>query len=378
MGSVSSVPGYLKVVGLDDGSQHTKLLIGTVNAMYWVGVAIGAFGVGVFSDTVGRRRALITCLIFATITIPIFTALQNFAWAITCRLINGLAIGATDSVGLNWTAESANHQHRGRAIGLELAFAPLTASIAYFMVYGLQLQTTSEIAWRLPIAFQLVFVFMIFSAVWLLPESPRWLVRMGYPDEARDVLTAIRATGEDQELGDVVETELRKITEALQEEELHNLSTTYWRMFLVQDALRTPRRSWSAFFVQLATQFMVGSGLIASYGIGLFETGGFDSSLATVLAGGAILTQSVFGFVGAFFADKMGRRVAMYGGSAISSVIMLLVGVCGYFVAKYAESDIERAKPYGTAIITLVYIFCAVFGVTWCKYDPSQGRLITG
>jgi MFS family permease len=82
MGSVSSVPQYLTKVGLDDGSQHTQhtqLLIGTLNAIYWVGVAIGALCIGWLSDKIGRRCALMTSLTLAVVIIPIFTSLQNFA-----------------------------------------------------------------------------------------------------------------------------------------------------------------------------------------------------------------------------------------------------------------------------------------------------------
>lgn len=371
MGGVSSLPLYLETVGLTDTSYNTELLIGTINAMYWVGVIIGALGIGVLSDAVGRRRALVLCLIYAAIVIPIFTALQSFAWALILRFLNGVAVGAIDSVGLNWTAETADHKRRGLAIGLELVFAPSAASIAFFMVYSLPQHSTSALVWRFPLAFQLIFVIMISSTVCFLPESPRWLVKAGLLTEARDVLIALKPGTDEEEIASAVDHDLTQIVEALRNEKLHDASVSYWRMFTAKDSLHTRRRSWSALFVQGSTQIAVGVGLVSAYGILLFRIGGFDSNLAALLTGGAILTQAVFGIPGAFLADRMGRRIAMWGGAFLSSVILLLIGVCGYFVDKHAATDTALAKTYGIVIITLVYLYCAVFGLTWRKYTSA-------
>ena len=45
----------------------------------------------------------------------------------------------------------------------------------------------SSFAWRWPIAFQAIFIFMILMSLPFLPESPRWLLQHGKYEEATEV-----------------------------------------------------------------------------------------------------------------------------------------------------------------------------------------------
>ncbi|KAJ5758170.1 Low-affinity glucose transporter [Penicillium nucicola] len=365
MGSVSSTPSYLSRIGLADGSQHTEVLIGLINAIYWVGVIIGALLISPVSDKIGRRRAIFCAGLYAIIVIPILAALQNFSWVLVLRFLNGLATGSFDSVGLNWSAESTASRYRGRAIGLQMCCAAIGASTSYFLVYGISKVTDSEIVWRFPIAYQCVFVFLVSGLVWVLPESPRWLVRVGLIGEARDVLLAMQADqAEEIQVGEMVDEEIRSIQQALHEEFVHNSSTTYLSMFFKKDPYKTSRRTWSALFVQFATQAMVGSGVVSGYGIKIFESGGWSSDLAALLSGIGIIVQAIFGFIGAMYADKIGRRRAFIYGALNGSILLVFVGMCGHFVSQNM-SDQLVAKRYSSAVIALVMVWSAQFGMTW-------------
>lgn len=74
----------------------------------------------------------------------------------------------------------------------------------------------SAFRWRFPIAFQLIFLIVLLTAVWFFPESPRWLVKANREQEARYILgrlrgssgeDAIRAEAEFQDIQSIVEME---------------------------------------------------------------------------------------------------------------------------------------------------------------------------
>lgn len=369
MGSVSSSSSYLKIVGLNDGTSQSQLLIGTINALYYIGVVIGSLVVASFSDLVGRRKAIVSTAFIALATLAFFATLQNFAWALIGRSCLGLAIGAFDTVGLNWTAETAKSRRRGLSIGLTMSCAAFGACQAFFIAYGLAKSHPSEFVWRFTIAFQTIFILTIATASCILPESPRWLVRAGNYGEAHKVLSALSGDDgleQDEHIASI-SGQIALMQQALIEERQNNASSSYLSMLFVQDRYRTARRTWTALFIQFSCQFCIGAGLVATYGIQLFSSGGWSAQTATLLAGFGILTQVLFGLPGAMLSDRIGRRPALIGGAFCGSVILCFIGMCGYFVTEHKSNDLAKAKQFGVGTVALVLLWSAQFGMTWCK-----------
>jgi hypothetical protein len=67
----------------------------------------------------------------------------------------------------------------------------------------------SSFVWRFPIAFQIVPLILLGLGVWFMPESPRWLVKVGREEEARFILQRLR--GSEGEEGAAAEAELQDI-----------------------------------------------------------------------------------------------------------------------------------------------------------------------
>jgi len=63
-------------------------------------------------------------------------------------------------------------------------------SLSNWMTYGFSFAHGS-IAWRFPIAFQLLFSAVLLLTIPWLPESPRWLLAHGYTEQGVSILAAL-------------------------------------------------------------------------------------------------------------------------------------------------------------------------------------------
>ena len=82
-------------------------------------------------------------------------------------------------------------------------------------------------AWRTPLALQVIFILIIGISINFLPESPGWLMKIGREDEARSVLKATRSGS--------IENELEGIKKVVKFELETSTSNYYWAMLFPKD-----------------------------------------------------------------------------------------------------------------------------------------------
>lgn len=147
---------------------------GPVVAAGMFGMAVGTSVIGVLADRLGRRRALIACVVvFGLATLGI-AWVSNLTELMVLRFVAGVGIGAAMPVATTMGSEFTPLRVRALAVTLIIVCIPVGGIIAGFIAASLlPLQ-----GWRglfvigglAPLAFAAVLAL-------LLPESPRFLVR---------------------------------------------------------------------------------------------------------------------------------------------------------------------------------------------------------
>ncbi len=165
--------------------------VGMLAASSTVGITIGMIPAGLLADSFGRKRVLIGGMLWFSGLTLVSALAPDFRTLLILRGISGLGMGAVFIMPYALLVELVSSRTRAAFAGvLESALG-----IGYVAVpiVGLVVLPSfaPDIAWRvflliagLPIAY-----------VWVLwkylPESPRWLSRVGRSDEAERIVAAI-------------------------------------------------------------------------------------------------------------------------------------------------------------------------------------------
>src|SRR6059058_5710700 len=191
--------GLTQAFGLVPGSWSPSNGLGFTVASLLIGCFIGAFFAGRLADLMGRRN---TMMVAAGLFL-VGALVQGFAPSqiifVIARICGGMAVGAASVLSPAYISEVAPAEIRGRLTTVQqiMIITGLTAAfvVNYFLAKSAGVSTAHYWggieAWRwmflmqsLPAAIFLVELFMI-------PESPRYLVSKGQQDKAASVLTSL-------------------------------------------------------------------------------------------------------------------------------------------------------------------------------------------
>lgn len=160
-------------------------------------------------------------------------------------------------------------------------------------------------AWRTPLALQIIFIFIIGIGINFFPESPRWLMKMGREEESRNVLKATREAD--------VEHELKGIKKVVKYELETSGANHYAAMLFPKDKYSKQLR-WRVFlavWLQIM-QELVGIGVITVYAVDLFQDAGFDLTLSKLLAGFNNISYIFSVIFAVITLDRYGRRCKVF------------------------------------------------------------------
>jgi SP family arabinose:H+ symporter-like MFS transporter len=345
-GTITFVKSQFALGTLEEGWFVSSALVGCV-----AGVAFA----GTLSDRVGRKKVLILSSLLFFISTLGCTLASNFDVLVSSRLIAGMGIGVASMLAPLYISEIAPPSNRGRLVSLYQFAITLGILLAYFSnALVLNISTDFSVSsgllqwiyrtepWRgmfgnmvIP---NLVFLLLLF----LVPESPRWLISKGYSDEARKVLSKIQPEGD-------LNTEFEQISGTIRSEKvsISQLFKPNMRKALLIGIL-----------LPIFSQFS-GINAIIYYGPKILSEAGLSISDAL---GGQVsigLVNVVFTVLAIWQVDKLGRKP------------LLLVGIAGAFVSLTSIGFLffyQASQSTPLLLFIMCFIACFAFSygpVTW-------------
>ena len=306
--------------------------LGFTVASALIGTIIGAIAIGKPSDKIGRKGVLFI------IAVLYFVSAVGcaFAWdwwsLVFFRWLGGLSVGASSVVSPMYIAEISPARYRGRLVAVTQFNIVLGILLAYLSNYVIGSLNIGSAEWRWMFGVEALPSALFFVMLFLIPQSPRWLVAKKRIDEARSVLEKYGTdTGN-------VDEEIKEIELSLSAE--HNLleepffCKKYAKPILLAVAI--------AAFNQLS-----GINAIIYYTAYIFKMAGFgttDALFQSVIIG---LTNLVFTIAAMSVIDHFGRKKLM------------LVGSIGYILSLTATAYSFYTNTGGIFLLISLIVFIA-------------------
>ncbi|KAL3956080.1 hypothetical protein ACCO45_008926 [Purpureocillium lilacinum] len=327
---------------LDQFGHPSDTKTGIIVSCYNLGCLTGCIVNFCIGERLGRRRTIWLAMAVVVLGATLQTTAYTVAHLVVGRIVTGVGTGIKTSTVPPYQAELCDRQSRGRLVSAEVLFVGVGIVLAYWFDFGMSF-VGGPVAWRLPIAFQMVFALGVVVLVFALPESPRWLFNHGREEEAMAVLCAVH----DREADDpYVESERRAILDAIAlerraaENEPSSKLASFTSVFR-RDEVRTGHRVLLAWGMQFMNQ-VGGINLVVYYIPSvLVQNVGMNPQLAQILGGCINMMFMIGSLLPTFALDRMGRRKTMMWGSLGLGLSMLMIAA---LLSQASPGTLPRAR----------------------------------
>ena len=297
----------------------SNLDLGIANSAYLAGAVLGALGFGWLTDRIGRKKLFfITLALYLTATAA--TALSwNVASYALFRFLTGAGIGGEYTAINSTIQELVPARYRGWTdLVINGSFWIGAAMGAVAAIVLLDPATIGpDLGWRLAYLIGATIGLVVLLMRMWIPESPRWLMIHGRPEQAHDIVDEIERSvlGHDQNASDRRFTRIRiKMRDHTPiSEVVHTLFFTYRQRTLVGLTLMVAQ----AFFYN-AIFFTFALVLIDFYGISADHVGWYLLPFAAGNFLGPLLLGRLF--------DTLGRRAMIMFTYGVSGLLLALSG----------------------------------------------------
>lgn len=283
---------------------------------YWEGFATGSLALGAIlgcliagkiSDKYGRRPGLmLSAALFALSSLAMAFSPGRDIF-IAARFVAGIGVGMASMLSPMYIAEISPAHLRGRMVAVNQLTVVLGILITNLVNYTLR--NNGDDAWRWMFGLGVIPASLFLLGAWLLPESPRWLIKAGRHDIAGTVL---------QKIGDssFVQETLANIQRSLEGVTKTNYAAAFKKAVLPAVLVG----------IGLAVfQQFCGINTVFNYAPKIFKSIGAsqdDQLLQTVFIGGV---NVLFTILAMLLVDKLGRKPLMLFGAGGLAILYIIV-----------------------------------------------------
>jgi SP family xylose:H+ symportor-like MFS transporter len=322
------------------------------------GCVLGTACAGQVSDAIGRRMVILLSAIMFLVSAAGTAAATTFSIFVVFRIVGGMGIGAASMASPLYIAEIAPARWRGRLVTLNQLAIVCGMLLIYLVNYEIVRQGTSQwnvsASWRWMFASGAVPSIALLALLFIVPETPRFLLLKGRPDEARRVAERI-------EPAFWIQLQMQELQIMQQESENISLSSESRRIGMIGIALA-------------CLQQVTGINVFLYYAPELFKHAGVGTNAALIQTVALGAVNVAFTVVAMAFVDRIGRKPLWVGGAIGMGCCLCAVGLSmswGYI----GSSLLFFALAY------MAFFACSVGPVTWVLLSEvfplrSRGRLM--
>ncbi|KAL2345713.1 hypothetical protein Fmac_006998 [Flemingia macrophylla] len=302
-----------------------------------IGAMIGAVASGRIADYAGRRVAMGFSQVFCILGWLAITFSKVALWLYVGRLLIGCGIGLLSYVVPVYVAEITPKNLRGAFTAVHQLMICVGMSLTYLI--------GAYVNWRILALIGIIPCLVQLLSLPFIPDSPRWLAKVGRMKESDSALQRLRGKNADvyQEA-----TEIRDYTESFQRQTEASIIGLFQIQYL---------KSLTVGVGLMILQQFGGINGIVFYANSIFISSGFSESIGTVAMVAVKIPMTTLGVL---LMDKSGRRPLL---------LVSAVGTClGCFLAalSFVLQDLHKWKEFSPVLAlvgVLVYVGSYSIGI---------------
>lgn len=320
---------------------HSSSATGWLTSVLQLGGILGSLSAGILGEIFSRKYTMfMACcwvILGSYLYVGAHAGMPSLLYA--GRFFTGLGVGLFSGVGPLYNAELSAPEMRGFLVSFYQFATILGIMLSFWVGYGSNYiggtgETQSNLAWRLPSIIQGIPAVVLAFGIWLMPFSPRWLVKVGRDDEARKTLAWLRKLPIEHEMVEVEYLEIKaeaafeqrafaqsfpKLAESEKKNVFMEQIAQYANCFRTVDNLKRICTAWLVMFFQQwsgidASRYFVISSQLSSlidhpviyYASNVFISLGLTSGTIALLATGVTGVVFLVSTVPAMVSDRNG------------------------------------------------------------------------